>query len=426
MQPPEKAIHTKNSEYSGCGSSWATMARPMAMMVATMPSMRSVLLVLGGLEIAGRIRGRPRIRDRELNQLRPEQPQLSALTDVVYLSKRTGVAMQTVVITGGSAGIGRAVAEIYAGRGDRVGLIARGEARLHEAADALQALGSSKAEIVPVDVVEDAEVDMAAEHFEQTLGPIDVWINAAMTTVYAPFVEMSAPEYERVTRVVYLGAVNGTRAALQRMRPRQRGAIVNVGSGLAYRAIPLQSAYCGAKFAIRGFTEAIRAELIHDDLPISLSEVHLPGINTPQFDWARNRMARKPQPAPPIYEPEVAARAIVEAADRGVRELFVGTSTLKVLLGNMAMPGLLDRLLAASAYDAQQSREDEPGGRPNNLFAPVPGHQGAQGRFARRARARGLVVRSGTLRGGAIGGGALIALAIGVGLGALLRHQRLR
>jgi short-subunit dehydrogenase len=330
--------------------------------------------------------------------------------------------MQTVVITGGSAGIGRAVAEIYAGRGDQVGLIARGEERLHHAADALYALGSSKVEIVPVDVVEDADVEAAAERFEQTLGPIDVWINAAMSTVYAPFVEMSAAEYERVTRVVYLGAVNGTRAALQRMRRRRRGAIVNVGSGLAYRAIPLQSAYCGAKFAIRGFTEAIRAELIHDDLPISLSEVHLPGINTPQFDWARNRMVCKPQPAPPIYEPEVAARAIVEAADRGVRELFVGTSTLKVLLGNMAIPGVLDRLLAASAYAAQQSGEDEPGDRLDNLFAPVPGHQAAHGRFGRKARTRGVVVRSGILRGGAIAGGALIALTVGVGLGAMLWH----
>jgi short-subunit dehydrogenase len=247
-----------------------------------------------------------------------------------------------------------------------------------------------------------------------------------MTTVYSQFIEMSAAEYERVTRVVYLGAVNGTRAALKRMRPRRRGAIVNVGSGLAYRAIPLQSGYCGAKFAIRGFTEAVRAELIHDDLPISLSQVHLPGVNTPQFDWARNRLARKPQPAPPVYKPEVAARAIVEAADGGVRELFVGTSTLKLLLGNLAAPGLLDRMLAASAYDAQQSGEEEPGGRPDNLFTPVRGHQTAHGRFDRRAHERGVVVSSETLRGGAIAGGALIALTIGIGLGALLRGQRLR
>ena len=184
-----------------------------------------------------------------------------------------------------------------------------------------------------------------------------------MTTVYAPFVEMSAAEFERVTRVVYLGVVNGTRAALQRMRPRRRGAIVNVGSGLAYHAIPLQSAYCGAKFAIRGFTEAIRAELIHDELPISLSMVHLPGVNTPQFDWARNRLARKPQPAPPVYEPEVAARAIVKAADEGVRELFVGTSTLQLFLGSVVAPGFLERMMAASAYDAQQSAEA--GARPS-------------------------------------------------------------
>jgi short-subunit dehydrogenase len=334
--------------------------------------------------------------------------------------------MQTVVITGGSAGIGRAVAESYARRGCRIGLISRGEERLEDAALALHGLGAQGVEVVPTDVAEAVEVEAAADRFEQTLGPIDVWINAAMTTVYSPFIEMSAAEYERVTRVVYLGAVNGTRAALKRMRPRRRGAIVNVGSGLAYRAIPLQSAYCGAKFAIRGFTEAIRAELIHDGVPISLSQVHLPGVNTPQFDWARNRMAHRPQPAPPIYEPEVAARAIVQAADDGVRELFVGTSTLKVLLGNMAAPGLLDRVLAASAYDAQQTGEEEPGGRPDNLFAPAPGRQAAHGRFNDRARAQGVVVSSGTLRGGAIAGGALISLAIGIALGALLRGQRLR
>jgi short-subunit dehydrogenase len=331
--------------------------------------------------------------------------------------------MQTVVITGGSAGIGRAVAESYARRGCRIGLIARGKERLEDAASALHGLGSPEVEIASADVSEAAEIEAAADRFEQALGPIDVWVNAAMTTVYSPFIEMSAAEYERVTRVVYLGAVNGTRAALGRMRPRRRGAIVNVGSGLAYRAIPLQSAYCGAKFATRGFTEAIRTELIHDGVPISLSQVHLPGVNTPQFDWARNRMAQRPKPAPPVYEPEVAARAIVRAADEGVRELFVGRSTLQVLLGNMAAPGLLDRMLAASAYDAQQTGEDEPGGRPDNLFAPAPGHQAAHGRFDDRARAQGIVMSSGTLRGGAIAGGALISLAIGIALGALLRGQ---
>jgi short-subunit dehydrogenase len=332
--------------------------------------------------------------------------------------------MQTVVITGGSAGIGRAVAEIYARRGCRIGLIARGEERLQDAVLALQDLGSPGVAAAAADVSEAAHLEATADRFEQELGPIEVWINAAMTTVYSPFVEMSAAEFERVTRVVYLGAVNGTRAALERMRPRRRGAIVNVGSGLAYRAIPLQSAYCGAKFAIRGFTEAIRSELIHDDLRISLSQVHLPGVNTPQFDWARNRMARKPQPAPPIYEPEVAARAIVEAADEGVRELFVGTSTLKVLVGNMVAPGMLDRMLAASAYDAQQSEQHEPGGRPDNLFAPLPGHQGAHGRFGDRAREQGVVVSSAALRGGAIAAGAVAFLVAGMVLGALSRGQQ--
>ncbi|HEX5796659.1 MAG TPA: SDR family oxidoreductase [Geminicoccaceae bacterium] len=334
--------------------------------------------------------------------------------------------MQTVVITGGSAGIGRAVAEIYAGRGCRIGLIARGEERLEDAAAELSGRGAAQVATVSADVAEASEVEAAAERLERELGPIDVWINDAMTTVYAPFVEMSAAEFERVTRVVYLGFVNGTRAALLRMRPRRRGAIVNVGSGLAYHAIPLQSAYCGAKFAIRGFTEAIRSELIHDEMPISLSMVHLPGVNTPQFDWARNRLAQKPQPAPPVYEPEVAARAIVKAADEGVRELFVGKSTLQLFLGSIVAPGFLDRMMAASAYDAQQSGEPERGGRPDNLFEPVPGHHSAHGRFDDPARTRGLVVSSTALRRGTVAGGALLTLLVGVGLGALLRSPRHR
>jgi short-subunit dehydrogenase len=330
--------------------------------------------------------------------------------------------MRTVVITGGSAGIGLAVAEIYARRGWAIGVIARGEERLEAAAQALENLGAAKVAIVSADVAEASEVEAAADRCEQELGPIDVWVNDAMTTVYAPFLEMSAEEFERVTRVVYLGAVNGTRAALRRMRPRRTGAIVNVGSGLAYHAIPLQSAYCGAKFAMRGFTEALRAELVHDQLPISLSMVQLPGVNTPQFDWARNRLEHKPQPAPPVYQPEVAARAIVKAADEGLRELFVGKSTLQLFLGSIVAPGFLERIMAASAYDAQQSAEEEDGTRPDNLFAPAPGHHGAHGRFDDRARARGLVVNSRTLRGGTFAGGALLTLLIGVCLGALLRR----
>jgi short-subunit dehydrogenase len=329
--------------------------------------------------------------------------------------------MRTVVITGGSAGIGRAVAEIYARRGWRIGLIARGEERLEAAGQALQNLGAPKVAIISADVAEASAVELAADRFEQELGPIDVWVNDAMTTVYAPFLELSADEFERVTRVVYLGAVNGTRAAMRRMRGRRTGAIVNVGSGLAYHAIPLQSAYCGAKFAIRGFTEALRAELIHDQLPISLSMVHLPGVNTPQFDWARNRLERKPQPAPPVYQPEVAARAIVKAADEGVRELFVGKSTLQLFLGSIVAPGFLERVMAASAYDAQQSAEEEGGGRPDNLFAPAPGHHAAHGRFDDRARAQGLVVSSKTLRRGTFAGGALLMLLTGACLGALMR-----
>jgi len=327
--------------------------------------------------------------------------------------------MQTVTITGGSAGIGRAVAEIYARRGCRIGLIARGEEGLEAAAADLRGLGAAQVATASVDVAEASQVEPAAARFEQELGPLDVWVNDAMTTVYAPFIEMEAEEFERVTRVVYLGAVNGTRAALQRMRPRRAGAIVNVGSGLAYQSIPLQSAYCGAKFAIRGFTESVRAELKHDRLPISLSMVHLPGVNTPQFDWARNKLEHEPQPAPPIYQPEVAARAIVKAADEGVRELFVGKSTLQLFLGSIMAPGFMERMMAASAYDAQQSDEQHQS-RPDNLFTPTMAHHTAHGRFDDRARSRGVVMSSTTLRRGTVAGGALMTFLIGACVGALL------
>src|SRR5690606_29668264 len=229
--------------------------------------------------------------------------------------------------------------------------------------------------------------DAAAEQVETRFGPIDTWINAAMVTVFSPVSEMTAEEFRRVTEVTYLGTVHGTMAALKRMRQRDCGTIVQVGSALSYRAIPLQSAYCGAKFAIRGFTDALRSELLHDGSRIRLSMVQLPGLNTPQFEWARNHLPQRPRPVAPVYQPEVAARAVVRAAEEAPRELWIGGSSIRAILGGMALPGLLDHLLARKAYGGQQT--DEPAlSRPDNLEASFPGAHRAHGRFGRGAKTK--------------------------------------
>jgi short-subunit dehydrogenase len=326
-------------------------------------------------------------------------------------------AVPTVVVTGGSAGVGRAVAELYAGRGARVGLIARDRERLAAAASALSDLGAAAVSVAAVDVADDEAVVGAAARFTRELGPPDVWVNAAMATVYAPFDRLAAAEFERVTRVVYLGTVNGTRAALGQMRPRGRGAIVCVGSGIGYRAIPLQSAYCAAKFALRGFLEALHAELIHDRLRVSLSVVQLPAMNTPQFEWARSRLPNRPRPAGMPFQPEVAARAVARAADRGTRELFVGTDTLLLVAGGMVAPGYLDRRFASSMYAAQQTDEPLPAERPDNLFEPVEGHASARGRFGEGARDAAFVVGGDLARYLAVALGAVTLLVLGVVLG---------
>jgi NAD(P)-dependent dehydrogenase (short-subunit alcohol dehydrogenase family) len=282
---------------------------------------------------------------------------------------------QTVVITGASAGIGRAAARLFGQRGDRVALIARGRAGLEGAVRDVERAGGT-ALAVPADVADFALLDRAATEIEDAFGPIDVWVNVAFASVFAPFAETTAEEFRRVTEVTYLGFVHGTMAALARMRPRDHGAIVQVGSALGARSIPLQSAYCGGKHAINGFTESLRCELRHDKSNVHVTVVQMPAVNTPQFSWVRSRLPRHPQPVPPIYQPEVAARGIVYAADHPRRkQYFVGATTTATILANRVAPALLDRYLARTGYDSQQTGEPEPS-RPDNLWEPVDKERG--------------------------------------------------
>lgn len=293
---------------------------------------------------------------------------------------------RVVVVTGASAGVGRAVARAFARRGAALGLLARGIDGLEAARQEAEAEGV-RAVVVPVDVADAAAVEAAAQRIEEELGPIDVWINNAMVSVFSPIRLMTAAEFDRVTQVTYLGAVHGTLAALKWMLPRDRGTIVQVGSALAYRGIPLQSAYCAAKHALEGFTESLRTELMHDGSRVHVTMVQLPALNTPQFDWSRSRMPRQPQPVPPIFQPEVAADAIVWTATHQRREVLVGWPTVAALLGNSLVPGFVDWYLARTGYSAQQTDEIVADDRPDNLHAPVAGDHGAHGRFDARARA---------------------------------------
>ena len=322
----------------------------------------------------------------------------------------------TVVICGATAGVGRATARCFAEAGYRVALIARGVQGLEETAAELRGMG---ARVLPIaaDVADAEALFAAAARVEAELGPIEVWVNAAMATVFGPFSALSAEEIRRVTEVTYLGSVHGTLAALRRMRPRNRGTIVQVGSALSYRAIPLQSAYCGAKFAIRGFIDSLRCELIHDQSAIRLSMVQLPAHNTPQFEWARNKIGWCAQPVPPIHTPEVAARAILRAAREAPRELWVGSASLKAIIGTLFMPGLLDRMLARQAWDGQLIPERAPEGRPDNLFEPVEGLHATEGRFSDQAQPRALALSSATVGKLALGAGTLLALGAGWALG---------
>jgi NAD(P)-dependent dehydrogenase (short-subunit alcohol dehydrogenase family) len=283
---------------------------------------------------------------------------------------------EVVVVTGASAGVGRATAVAFAERGAKVALLARGEAGLHAAADDVRRAGGTPL-VVPVDVADAAAVEQAADRVESELGPIDVWVNSAFSSVFAPFHQISAEEFRRTTEVTYFGFVHGTRSALQRMRPRNRGVIVQVGSSLAYRGIPLQSAYCGAKHAIQGFTESLRCELLHERSGVRVTMVQLPAVNTPQFSWVLSRLPHHAQPVPPIYQPEVAAKAVVYAADHpGRREYWVGGSTVGTLVANTFVPGILDRYLARTGYQSQQTDQPRDPEQPANLWEPADGPQG--------------------------------------------------
>jgi short-subunit dehydrogenase len=294
---------------------------------------------------------------------------------------------QVVVVTGASAGVGRAVVRAFAGNGADVALLARGVDGLEAARREVQSAGG-RALVEVTDVSDAAAVDAAASRIERELGPIDVWVNNAMVSVFSPVKELQADEVKRVTEVTYLGVVYGTLAALKRMLPRDAGAIVQVGSALAYRGIPLQAAYCGAKHAIQGFTESLRCELLHDGSQVHVSMVQLPAMNTPQFDWVKSRLPRQPQPVPPIYEPEVAADAIVWAAAHRRREISVGGSTAVAIWANKFASALGDRYLARTGFDSQQTGQPADPNRPDNLWQPLPGDHGAHGRFASRSRSR--------------------------------------
>ena len=291
---------------------------------------------------------------------------------------------EVVVITGAGAGLGRAIVHSFARRGAHIGLVSRGRDRLEDAQREVESLGG-KALVLPGDIADPTTAERAAEQTEAEFGPIDVWVNDAMTTVFSPFHEMTVEDFKRVTEVTYLGYVYGTMAALKRMRPRDRGAIVQVGSALAYRSIPLQSAYCGAKHAIVGFTDSIRSELMHDGSHVRITVVQMPALNTPQFSWCKSNMPRKAQPVPPIFQPEVGAEAVYWAAHQRHREVFVGWPTARAIWGQRIIPGLLDHLAANMAWNGQMYDGAIDRSRPVDLYEPVPGHQGAHGAFDDRA-----------------------------------------
>ncbi|HEY4002247.1 MAG TPA: SDR family oxidoreductase [Candidatus Xenobia bacterium] len=291
---------------------------------------------------------------------------------------------RVVVVTGASAGVGRAIARAFGRQQAAIGLLARGTDGLDACAAEIEALGGEALPLM-VDVAHADAVQQAADRIEERLGPIDIWVNNAMVSVFSPFVRMTPEEFRRVTEVTYLGTVYGTMAALKGMRQRDHGTIVQIGSALAYRSIPLQSAYCGAKHGIEGFTESVRTELLHDKSNVVLTMVQLPAVNTPQFGWVKSRLPDKPQPVPPIYQPEMIAEAVTWLVDHPRRELVIGGSSWKAILGNHLVPGYIDRYLAQVGYQSQQTAEPVEPGRLDNLWQPVPGDHGAHGTFDNRA-----------------------------------------
>ena len=292
---------------------------------------------------------------------------------------------EVIVVTGAAAGVGRAVAREFAQPGRAIALLARDTEGLQNARREVEQRGA-KGLAIPVDMADPDQVEAAAQQIERELGPPDIWVNDAMTTIFSPLVEITPAEFKRATEVTYLGTVYGTMSALKRMYPRNKGSIVQVGSAISYRSIPLQSPYCGAKFAIRGFTDSLRTELIHQRKNIRITMVQLPAVNTPQFTWCRTRLPKHPEPVPPIYQPEVPARAIVHAAYHWRREWCVGASTVMAVMGSKFIPGLLDHYLAGKrAWEGQETGQPVSPQRPDNLFEPVPGDYGAHGIFDDKA-----------------------------------------
>jgi NAD(P)-dependent dehydrogenase (short-subunit alcohol dehydrogenase family) len=292
-----------------------------------------------------------------------------------------------VVVTGASAGVGRAIARELGRRRARVGLLARGVEGLEAAKREIEAAGG-EALVLPTDVSDAEAVERAAEQVEATFGPIDIWINNAMASVFAPVLELKPDELRRVTEVTFLGYAYGTMSALRRMVPRDRGTIVQVGSALAYRGIPLQAAYCAAKHAIQGFTDSVHCELLHDKSSVRITEVNLPAVNTPQFDWVLSKLPNRAQPVPPIYQPELIAEAIVWAAYHYRRSWNLGWPATKAIVGNNFVPEYGDKYLARNGYESQQTDEPEDPNRPHNLWEPLPGDHGARGRFTDRAQSQ--------------------------------------
>jgi NAD(P)-dependent dehydrogenase (short-subunit alcohol dehydrogenase family) len=318
-----------------------------------------------------------------------------------------------VVVTGGSAGVGRAIAQAFAKRGARLGLLARGTRRLEQAAAEAIRLGGD-AIACPADVADADAVRAAAAEVENRFGPIDIWVNNAMVSVFSPVKQMQPDEYRRVTEVTYLGAVYGTLAALERMLPRDRGVIIQIGSALAYRAIPLQSAYCAAKHALQGFTESLRTELYHDGSRVRVTMLQLPAVNTPQFDWVRSRLPHRAQPVPPVFQPEVIAQAVVWAAEHEREEMYLGFPSVKAITANRLFPRLLDHYLGRAGYASQQTAEPENPARSDNLWEPVEAEVGAHGRFDAIARTRSWQIWCSEHRGTmalAVGALALASLA---------------
>jgi NAD(P)-dependent dehydrogenase (short-subunit alcohol dehydrogenase family) len=323
--------------------------------------------------------------------------------------------VSVVVITGSSAGLGRAIAHGFAKRGASIGLLARNPAALNAAKNECEALGG-RAIAFPVDVSDADAVDAAAARVEEEFGPIDVWINDAMVSVFSPVREMEASDYKRVTDVLYLGFVHGTLAALKRMLPRDRGTIIQIGSALSYRSIPLQSAYCACKHAINGFTDSLRCELYHDKSNVKVTAVHMPAMNTTQFNWVKNRMPNDPQPVPPIYDPELAAEVVVAAgvAKNPRREYWVGAPTVMAIVGQKFIPGMLDKYLGRTGYESQQiPNEPRDPNTPNNLYEYIPGTHSARGKFGDRSTKTSGEIFLSLNRGAVALGTAVLLAAVG-------------